>query len=165
MKIKSIKRNVELCPTWDITTESGEFSLPNGVVSHNSSLVINSTNGIEMPMELISTKESKAGNFVQVVPEYKKLKNKYQLMWEQPDCLDYLKTAAVLAAYVDQSISVNTFYNPSNYIDGKIPATIVAYNIMEYFRLGGKTLYYSLIQKQGAKTKLENKEVCESCVL
>ena len=59
----------------------------------SSSVVINSTNGIEMPMALISTKESKAGSFVQVVPEYQKLKNKYQLMWDQTDCVGYIKTA------------------------------------------------------------------------
>jgi len=75
----------------------------------SSSVVLNSTNGIELPMELISVKESKAGSFVQVVPEYRRLKNKYQLMWDQQDCVDYLKTAAVLAAYVDQSISTNTY--------------------------------------------------------
>ena len=78
----------------------------------SSSVVMNSTNGIEMPMELISIKESKAGSFVQVVPEYKRLKNRYQLMWEQTDCIGYLKTACVLAAYVDQSLSTNTFYSP-----------------------------------------------------
>ena len=61
----------------------------------SSSVVINSTNGIEMPMSLISTKESKAGSFTQVVPDYHKLKGKYQLMWEQTDCVGYLKTAAV----------------------------------------------------------------------
>jgi ribonucleoside-diphosphate reductase alpha chain len=36
----------------------------------SSSVVINSTNGIEMPMSLISVKESKAGSLTQVVPEY-----------------------------------------------------------------------------------------------
>jgi ribonucleoside-diphosphate reductase alpha chain len=69
----------------------------------SSSVVINSTNGIEMPMSLISVKESKAGSLTQVVPEYHKLKNRYQLMWQQRDCVGYLKTAAVLAAYIDQS--------------------------------------------------------------
>jgi ribonucleoside-diphosphate reductase alpha chain len=52
----------------------------------SSSVVINSTNGIEMPMSLITVKESKAGSLIQVAPEYNKLKNKYQLMWEQRDC-------------------------------------------------------------------------------
>lgn len=122
----------------------------------SSSVVLNSTNGIEMPMELISVKESKAGSFVQVVPEYRRLKNRYQLMWEQTDCVDYLKTAAVLAAYVDQSISTNTFYNPANYSDGKIPATLVAKNLMLYTHWGGKTVYYSLLNKVGAKQLLKD---------
>ena len=121
----------------------------------SSSVVINSTNGIEMPMSLISTKESKAGSLTQVVPEYAKLKNRYQLMWEQKDCDAYLKTAAVIAAYVDQAISVNTFYNPANYFDKKVPATLIAKNLMEAHRLGIKTFYYSLVNKQGVKADAE----------
>ena len=143
----------------------------------SSSVVINSTNGIEMPMSLISTKESKAGSLTQVVPEYAKLKNKYQLMWEQTDCDAYLKTAAVIAAYVDQAISVNTFYNPANYSDRKVPATLIAKNLMEAQRLGIKTFYYSLVNKQGAKSEVEpestaldpidfdDEDGCESCKL
>jgi ribonucleoside-diphosphate reductase alpha chain len=123
----------------------------------SSSVVLNSTNGIEMPMELISVKESKAGSFVQVVPDYKRLKNRYQLMWEQTDCVDYLKTAAVLAAYVDQSISTNTFYNPAHYDGGKVPATTVARNLMLGIHWGLKTYYYSLINKMGAKAALTEK--------
>ena len=143
----------------------------------SSSVVINSTNGIEMPMSLISTKESKAGSLTQVVPEYAKLKNRYQLMWEQKDCDAYLKTAAVIAAYVDQSISVNTFYNPANYFDKKVPATLIAKNLMEAHRLGIKTFYYSLVNKQGVKADAEeeptilepidfdDEDGCESCKL
>ena len=117
----------------------------------SSSVVLNSTNGIEMPMEMISVKESKAGSFVQVVPEYKRLKNRYQLMWDQTDCVDYLKTSAVLAAYIDQSLSTNTFYNPANYSGGKVPATLIAKNLMLAYKWGLKTIYYSLINKVGAK--------------
>lgn len=144
----------------------------------SSSVVINSTNGIEMPMSLISVKESKAGSFVQVVPEYHRLKNKYQLMWEQTDCLGYIKTAAVLAAYVDQSISTNTFYNPAHYADRKVPTTVIAKNLMLAHYYGLKTFYYSLINKQGSKAVAEESpEIfidsvsseddgdCESCKL
>ncbi len=120
----------------------------------SSSVVLNSTNGIEMPMELISVKESKAGSFVQVVPEYKRLKNRYQLMWDQTDCVGYLKTAAVLAAYIDQSLSTNTFYNPAHFKDGKVPATLVAKNLMLAYKWGIKTIYYSLINKVGAKASV-----------
>ena len=119
----------------------------------SSSVVINSTNGIEMPMSLISTKESKAGSFIQVVPEYHRLKNKYQLMWEQTDCQGYLKTAAVLAAYVDQSISTNTFYNPAHFPDRKVPTTLIAKNLMQAQMWGIKTFYYSLINKAGVKVE------------
>jgi ribonucleoside-diphosphate reductase alpha chain len=121
----------------------------------SSSVVINSTNGIELPMSLISVKESKAGSFVQVVPEYHKLKNKYQLMWDQKDCDGYLKTAAVLAAYVDQSISTNTFYNPAHWADRKVPTTLIAKNLMQAQLWGLKTFYYSLINKKGAKADIE----------
>jgi ribonucleoside-diphosphate reductase alpha chain len=122
----------------------------------SSSVVLNSTNGIEMPMELISVKESKAGSFVQVVPEYKRLKNRYQLMWDQRDCADYLKTAAVLAAYIDQSISTNTFYNPAHFEGGKVPATLISKNLMLAYKWGIKTIYYSLINKVGAKAALQD---------
>jgi ribonucleoside-diphosphate reductase alpha chain len=143
----------------------------------SSSVVINSTNGIEMPMSLITVKESKAGSFIQVVPEYHRLKNKYQLMWDQTDCIGYLKTAAVLQAYVDQSISTNTFYNPAHYVDRKVPTTLIAKNLMLFFYWGGKSLYYSLINKTGSKADVEElpemlepidfdeEEHCESCVL
>ena len=117
----------------------------------SSSVVINSTNGIEMPMSLITVKESKAGSLIQVVPEYNKLKNRYQLMWAQRDCDGYLKTAAVIAAYVDQSISSNTFYNPAHFADRKVPTTLIARNLMQAHRWGIKTFYYSLINKQGSK--------------
>ena len=144
----------------------------------SSSVVINSTNGIELPMSLISVKESKAGSFVQVVPEYHKLKNKYQLMWEQKDCDGYLKTAAVLAAYVDQAISVNTFYNPKHFADRKVPTTLIIKNLMQAHAWGIKTFYYSLVNKAGSKAddeiapvmplehiNFDDEEGCESCKL
>lgn len=144
----------------------------------SSSVVINSTNGIEMPMSLISVKESKAGSFVQVVPEYHKLKNKYQLMWEQKDCDGYLKTAAVIAAYVDQSISTNTFYNPAHFPERKVPTTLIAKNLMQAHVWGLKTFYYSLVNKQGSKAtdeippdmplehiNFDDEDGCESCKL
>ena len=106
-------------------------------------------------MSLISVKESKAGSFVQVVPEYHKLKNKYQLMWDQTDCEGYLKTAAVIAAYTDQSISTNTFYNPAHFPDRKVPTTLIAKNLMQAHMWGLKTFYYSLINKAGSKMAAE----------
>jgi ribonucleoside-diphosphate reductase alpha chain len=157
----------------------GVRNATNGAVApvESSSVVIGSTNGIEMPMSLISVKESKAGSFVQVVPEYHRLKNKYQLMWEQKDCEPYLKTAAVIAAYIDQSISTNTFYNPAYFPGRKVPTTLIAKNLMQAHMWGLKTFYYSLVNKAGSKSQDEtvldlpsgfndmDEEDCEACKL
>jgi len=168
---------------WEtLRTNMKEYGVRNATLMavapvESSSVVINSTNGIEMPMSLISVKESKAGSFTQVVPEYHRLKNKYQLMWEQTDCAGYLKTAAVIAAYVDQSISTNTFYNPAHWPDRKVPTTLIAKNLMQAHVWGLKTFYYSLVNKQGAKADAEeapamleavdfdDQEDCEACKL
>ena len=74
-------------------------------------------------------------------------------MWEQQDCVGYIKTSAVLAAYVDQSISTNTFYNPAHFPERKVPTTLIAKNLMQAQLWGLKTFYYSLINKAGAKVE------------
>ena len=99
-------------------------------------------------------------------------------MWDQKDCDGYLKTAAVLQAYVDQSISTNTFYNPAHFHDRKVPTTLIAKNLMNFLYWGGKTFYYSLINKAGSKAVAEDAPAmglapinfddeadCESCKL
>jgi ribonucleoside-diphosphate reductase alpha chain len=98
-------------------------------------------------------------------------------MWAQRDCAGYIKTAAVIAAYVDQSISTNTFYNPAHFADRKVPTTLIARNLMLAHRWGLKTFYYSLINKQGSKGQdepaeaaleaidFDDQEDCEACKL
>jgi len=143
---------------------------------------VGSTNGISFVKNLITIKSSKAGDFAQVVPEYKKLKNYYQLLWDQPDCIEYLKTVAVLQAYTDQGISCDTFYSPKFFPEGKIPVTLVIKNLMLFHYWGGKSNYYHLVDKQALidslsaeKTdshvefeplpEIEEDEYCEACVL
>jgi len=185
LRAKGVNELADFAPELDWETLRGnmkQYGVRNATLMaiapvESSSVVINSTNGIEMPMSLISVKESKAGSFTQVVPEYHKLKNKYQLMWDQKDCNNYIKTAAVLAAYVDQSISTNTFYNPAHFADRKVPTTLIAKNLMQAHVWGLKTFYYSLINKQGSKATAEeaptmlepinfdDEESCEACKL
>ena len=163
LRAKGVNELADFAPELDwetLRTNMKQWGVRNATLMavapvESSSVVINSTNGIEMPMSLISTKESKAGSFTQVVPEYHKLKNKYQMMWEQKDCDGYIKTAAVIAAYVDQSISTNTFYNPAHFADRKVPTTLIAKNLMLAHYWGLKTFYYSLINKAGSKMAAE----------
>jgi ribonucleoside-diphosphate reductase alpha chain len=164
-RAKGVNELTDFTPELDWETlranmiQYGVRNATNGAVApvESSSVVINSTNGIEMPMQLIQVKESKAGSFVQVVPEYQnaKVRKNYQLMWEQTDCEGYIKTAAVIAAYTDQSISTNTFYNPAHFPDRKVPTTLIAKNLMQAHMWGLKTFYYSLINKAGSKAQSE----------
>ena len=146
----------------------------------SSSVVLNSTNGINLVKGLIVLKDSKAGSFAQVVPEYRKLKNHYQLLWDQPDCEPYIKTVAVLQVYVDQGISSDTYYSPKFFPEFKIPVTLVMKNLMNAARWGLKSHYYALVDKQSLIDGLKEGEAaerqdvtiadeeetyCEACVL
>ena len=100
--------------------------------------------------------------------------SKYQLLWDQIDCVNYLKCAAVVAAYVDQSLSTNTFYNPAHFPERKVPTTLIAKNLMLAHKWGIKSLYYSIINKKGVKDEdadlpsginEEDDSECESCKL
>ncbi len=173
---------IELTLDWQsLRDRVKEVGIRNGLLNatapvESSSVAVDSTNGMEMLKSLITTKESKGSTLIQVAPEYEKLKDHYQLMWDQTDCIEYLKTAALLQAFHDQSLSTNTFYNPAFFPEQKVPGTLIAKNIMLFHKWGGKTLYYSLLNKRGAKGGLVDvntseevvevsEEVCESCVL
>jgi ribonucleoside-diphosphate reductase alpha chain len=110
--------------------------------SESSAQVANATNGIEPPRSLISVKQSKHGVLKQVVPEFKKLRNKYDLLWDQESPEGYLKIMAILQKYIDQSISVNTSYNPKFYPDEMIPMSILLQHMLMFYKYGGKNLYY-----------------------
>jgi ribonucleoside-diphosphate reductase alpha chain len=111
--------------------------------AETSAQISNSTNGIEPPRSLISVKQSKDGVLKQVVPEYQKLKNKYDLLWNQKSPDGYLKIMAVLQKFIDQGISVNTSYNPLHYEGEKIPLSTLMKDILNFYKYGGKQLYYN----------------------
>jgi len=110
--------------------------------AETSAQISNSTNGIEPPRAFVSVKQSKHGVLKQVVPEFRKLKNKYELLWNQESPVGYLKIMAVLQKYIDQGISVNTSYNPIHYEDEKIPMSTMLQHLLMFYKYGGKQLYY-----------------------
>ena len=110
--------------------------------SETSSQISNSTNGIEPPRSFVSVKQSKDGILKQVVPGYPRLKNKYELLWDQKSPEGYLKIMSVLQKYVDQGISVNTSYNPQYFDDEKIPMSIMLKDLIMCYKYGLKQLYY-----------------------
>jgi len=110
--------------------------------AETSAQIANATNGIEPPRSYISIKQSKHGVLKQVVPEYRRLKNKYELLWDQQSPEGYLKICAILQKYIDQGISVNTSYNPQFFADEKIPMSVMLQHVLMFYKLGGKQLYY-----------------------
>ena len=110
--------------------------------SETSAQISNATNGIEPPRSLVSVKQSKDGVLKQVVPEVRKLKKKYDLLWDQQSPEGYLKICAVLQKFIDQGISVNTSYNPKFYEDEKIPMSDMIGHLLMFYKYGGKQLYY-----------------------
>ena len=110
--------------------------------AETSAQISNATNGVEPPRSYVSVKQSKDGVLKQVVPEYRRLKNRYELLWDQKSPEGYLKIMAVLQKYIDQGISVNTSYNPQHYEDEKIPMSEMLKHIVMFYKYGGKQLYY-----------------------
>ena len=110
--------------------------------AETSAQISNSTNGIEPPRAFVSVKQSKHGVLKQVVPGYPRLKNKYDLLWDQRSPEGYLKIMAVLQKYIDQGISVNTSYNPEFYEEEKIPMSVMLQHLVMFYKYGGKQLYY-----------------------
>jgi len=110
--------------------------------AETSAQISNATNGIEPPRSYVSVKQSKHGALRQVVPEYRRLKNKYELLWDQISPEGYLKLCAVLQKYIDQGISVNTSYNPQYYDDEKIPMSEMLQHLLMCYKYGLKQLYY-----------------------
>ena len=149
--------------------------------SESSSVVSNATNGIEPPRDYLSVKKSKKGPLKQVVPDYKRLKNNYTLLWDMKSNEGYINVVAVMQKYFDQAISGNWSYNPENYEDNQVPVSVMAQDLLTTYRLGWKTSYYQntydakkdvdepahpigFVDNVPEDTpKIEDEENCDSC--
>jgi ribonucleoside-diphosphate reductase alpha chain len=125
-----------------------EYGLRNSTVTaqmpcESSSVVSSSTNGIEAPRKLIVVKKSKSGAPLPVVvPEVAKYKNKYQFAWGF-DNTAMNNIVSIIQKYFDQGISVNHYYDPRKYEGNDLPISEVAKDILNFYKFGGKQIYYS----------------------
>jgi len=123
--------------------------------SETSSQISNATNGIEPPRGHISVKSSKDGVLKQVVPEYERLKDQYELLWDIPSNDGYLQLCGIMQKFVDQTISANTSYNPSKYENSKVPMRLLLKDLLTAYKLGVKTLYYHNTRDGAADAPVE----------
>ena len=110
--------------------------------SESSSVVSNSTNGIEPPRAYLSIKKSKKGPLKQIVPQFSQLKNFYTLLWDMPGNEGYINVVAVMQKLFDLAISGNWSYNPTQFEDNEIPTSVMFKDLLTTYKLGWKTSYY-----------------------
>ncbi|QCI25399.1 ribonucleoside-diphosphate reductase subunit alpha [Buchnera aphidicola (Sitobion avenae)] len=170
--------NEPLHLNWDLLRfKIKKYGLRNSTLSalmpsETSSQISNATNGIEPPRGFVSIKVSKDGILRQVVPEYKKLKSQYELLWDIPNNTGYLELAGIMQKFIDQSISVNTHYDPKKFLNNKIPMKQLLYDLLLSYKLGLKTLYYQNTldgseDNQNITSESTTEDVCESgsCII
>ena len=104
--------------------------------SETSSQISNATNGIEPPRGLVSVKASKDGILKQVVPEYDRLKDQYELLWKQPSVDGYLQLVGIMQKFVDQAISANTNYDPARFEGNKVPMKQLLKDLLTAYKYG-----------------------------
>lgn len=187
LEVDELVPHVERMPWHELRQQLQDTGIRNSTVaalmpSETSAQVANATNGIEPPRSLISVKQSKDGVLKQVVPEYRRLKNRYELLWDQPSPEGYLKICAVLQKWIDQGISVNTSYNPKFYPNEEIPLSEMLKHLVMCYKYGIKQLYYfntndnageidvdKLLGDPAAEKSsgsgAEDDQSCESCVI
>ncbi len=133
-----------------------------------SAAIQNATNGIEPARGPIVTRKYASGMLKQVIPEMKKLKTKYDFLWDQKSPHGYLKLCAIGAKFIDQGISVNTTYNPQFFPEEELPLSLLLKDLLLCYKWGLPTLYYFNTNDSSGYTPdmlISNKEECESCTV
>lgn len=109
----------------------------------SSSVVSNSTNGMEPVRSLVTIKKSKQGLLKMVVPEISRLKNKYTLAFDMKDNKGITNIQSVIQKWIDQGISANHYYDFTKYDEGNLKISDVAKDLLYFYQMGGKQLYYA----------------------
>lgn len=154
LPIDTYKKDIDAFAPFDLKydweslrEEIQEFGLRNATLStqfpsESSSQVSNATNGIDIPRSPLTIKASKDGILKQIVPEYEKLKDQYEYLWDDNNNQGFLKIVAIIQKFMDQAISTNTRYNPAMMPNGKVPMKLMLQELLLAYKWGVKTLYY-----------------------
>jgi len=109
----------------------------------SSSVIQNSTNGIEPPRSLLTYKGSKANSVPLLVPNYSTYKNKYTLQFDMTNNTGYINIVAAIQKWTDMAISANLYYNYDHYPNKALPDSVILKELLYAYSMGVKTLYYS----------------------
>lgn len=139
----------EYCMDWEaLRKKIKQYGLRHSTLSaimpcESSSVIQNSTNGIEPVRNLLSYKKAKNGILKQIVPNYASRKNYYTLAWELLNNISLINISAVLQKFIDMGISTNLYYNYANFEDGNIPLSVLIKDQLYGYKYGIKNFYYA----------------------
>lgn len=140
-------KDVELTLDWDsLRHKIAKYGLRNSTLmavppAASSSVVSNSTAGVEPPRGLVTTKVDKHSTIKQLVPFYN-YKDWYTTAWAMDfNNIDYIKLVACIQNFVDQGISLNLYYNTLG--KKQIDIEQIISELVLSFNLGIKTWYYA----------------------
>lgn len=108
----------------------------------SSGVVGNTTIGVEPVRSLKTYHNSKSGSVLQILPNVKQLKNKYQLAFSEPLNEGYLKIMAAQQKWLDMAGSYNNYYAYSHYVKNMLPDDEVIRHLLLAYSYGIVSLYY-----------------------
>ncbi len=160
-----VANNLEL--DWEkLRQDIKKYGLRNSALSAippaaSSSVVSNSTPGVDPVRKYLIAKMSKYGALKQLVPGFGQYEDQYTLAWEI-DNEEYLKFIAIFQKFLDQSISTNQYYDISKYKDNRVPVKELVRHDGIAAKYGLKTLYYMNVNDNSgnelAKIKHQSQE-------
>ncbi len=156
----------DLLLDWDsLRRDVKKYGLRNSALSAvppaaSSSVVSNSTPGIDPVRKLLIAKMSKYGALKQLVPGFGQYEENYTLAWDI-DNEAYLKFIAIFQKFIDQSISTNQYYDISKYKNNKVPVKDLIRHDGIAYKYGLKTLYYMNINDNSGNELAKIKQQSE----
>lgn len=146
--------------------------------NESSSLVSNTTNSLYPVRDTMIFKQSQKGNVLFIVPDYDKLKDKYQIAWDVPH-KDMAECYGIFTKFMDQGISCDEWVDYTKAEDGKLSYRQELMFILLCAKLGVKSLYYMNSRTKSSSTmadddaeldipdedipEMEDESGCEAC--
>ena len=165
--VDQITENDLMCD-WDLLRHNAKkYGIRNTTLSAipptaSSSLVSNSTQGIDPIQTVTDTFESANFTVKSLIPDFEK-EAYYMKAWDMPGntSAEYLKLTAVLQKFIDQGMSVNQWYDLTKLPNKILDSNRVKRDIITAYKYGLKSLYY--IRTKDKENKSETiVEGCES---
>jgi len=147
--VDQIIGNDELLCDWDLLRyDAKKYGIRNTTLSAvpptaSSSLVSNSTQGIDPIQSVTDTFEASNFTVKSLIPDFEKAPY-YMSSWDLPgnNSAEYIKLMAVLQKFIDQGMSTNQWYDLTKLPNKILDSNRVKKDILTAWKYGLKSLYY-----------------------